>query len=268
MIPKILHYCWFGGNSIPEKGLVCIESWKKFCPDYEIKRWDESNYFTENLYAKEALKFKQWAFYSDYARLDIIYKYGGIYLDVDVELVKSLDYLLNNVCYLGMETSGYINTGLGFGAIKGDINIGKMLAQYDDIHFALDDDSFDKLPCPTRNTAPFLTYGYHMKCSSVQHLNHATIYPPEFFCPLDYYTNKLTLTENTFSIHHYHSSWKPEKERQFFQQEKKLGSYIGNKFAHYVIRFISLPYRVRKKIKEKGVKGSFFFLLNRLKSRI
>ena len=103
MIPKKIHYCWFGGNPLPELAIRCIESWKKYCPDYEIIRWDESNYdVTKNKYMYQAYENKRWGFVPDYARLDIIYNYGGIYLDTDVELLNSLDDLLDQKCFLGI----------------------------------------------------------------------------------------------------------------------------------------------------------------------
>ena len=103
MIPKKIHYCWFGGNPLPEDVKRYIESWKKYCPDYDLIRWDESNYDVhKNAYVELAYQNKKWAFLTDYARLDIIYEHGGIYLDADVELIHSLDDLLQNSCYMGM----------------------------------------------------------------------------------------------------------------------------------------------------------------------
>ena len=102
MIPKIIHYCWFGGAELPEKDRKCIESWKKFCPDYQIIEWNENNYdVTKNTYMYQAYQAKKWGFVPDYARLDIIYQHGGIYLDTDVELVKNLDSLLENDAFMG-----------------------------------------------------------------------------------------------------------------------------------------------------------------------
>ena len=121
MLPKKIHYCWFGGNELPDLAIKCIESWKKYCPDYEIIEWNETNFDLECCdFVKEAYKAKKWAFVSDYARLKVVYDNGGIYLDTDVELVKSLDILLQEKCYFGEETTGYVATGLGFGAENGN----------------------------------------------------------------------------------------------------------------------------------------------------
>ena len=135
MIPKIIHYCWFGGNEIPENDKKCIESWKKYCPDYKIIRWDESNYdYKKNSYMREAYEAKKWGFVPDYARLDIIYNYGGIYLDTDVELLKSLDEILDCEGFFGFESENLVNLGLGFGAVKGNEIIRDMMLQLSLIH--------------------------------------------------------------------------------------------------------------------------------------
>ena len=262
-IPKVIHYCWFGGRPLPELARKCIASWEKYCPDYRIVEWNDSNYNTDNIYAKEAMKYKKWAFYSDYARLDIIYQNGGVYLDTDVELLKSLDGLLNVECFLGVETTGYIATGLGFGAVKKNKNIKAMLNEYEGIHFLLNDGTFDTLPCPTRNTRPFIKYGFKNCLTDIQVLNGASIYPAEFFCPLDYNTNFLQITPNTISIHQYHSSWLSEKELKYHKIEQKLIQKWGLKIGHRLARIISFPYRVKRKIKEKGIYGTIKYLFKK-----
>ena len=136
MIPKVIHYCWFGGQPLPESALKCIESLRRFCPDYEIKQWSEENYDVNKIqYIKEAYQEKKFAFVTDVARLDIIYSEGGIYLDTDVELIKSLDELLYNSLYLGMERAGRVNTGLGFGAEVNHPIVRDNLELYTDISF-------------------------------------------------------------------------------------------------------------------------------------
>ena len=116
-IPKTIHYCWFGGKEIPIPYGKWMESWRTYCPDYEIIEWNEKNYDVhKSRYISQAYKMKQWAFVSDYARIDIIHQYGGVYLDVDVELIKNIDEMLMNQAFCGFENSMYVNYGLGFGA--------------------------------------------------------------------------------------------------------------------------------------------------------
>lgn len=215
IIPKVIHYCWFGEQPLPPLAEKCIESWKKYCPDYEIIQWNEENYKTDNKcsYVREAYEAKKWAFVSDYARLEIVYQYGGIYLDTDVELIKSLDDLLEQECFLALESSGYIATGLGFGAIKNSIALKMMLKEYENIHYKLGQGVYDDTPCPTRNTNPFKKMGLVVD-SQIQQLQICNIYPPEYFCPLDYRTKTLKITSNTISIHHYNESWITEAEKR------------------------------------------------------
>ena len=222
MIPKVIHYCWFGGNKLPELGEQCIASWKKYCPEYQIIEWNETNYdCLQSVYAREAYEEKKWAFISDYARLDIVYRYGGIYLDIDVELVQNLDSVINCSCFLATETTRMIGTGLGFGAEAGNINIKLMLDQYKDIHFKLGKELVDMLPCPHRNTLPFCRMGFEAS-DRIQYINGAVIYPAEYFCPLDYETKQLNITDNTVSIHHYNASWITEEE---IELKKKVNEY-------------------------------------------
>ena len=112
MIPKIIHYCWFGGKKKPENVEQYILSWKNKCPDYEIREWNENNFdIKSNCFCKEAYEKKKWAFVSDYARLAILYKYGGIYMDTDVEVIKPFDNLLTYQAFLCFESSKMVSIG-------------------------------------------------------------------------------------------------------------------------------------------------------------
>ena len=152
MIPKKIHYCWFGGNPLPELAQKCIASWKKYCPDYEIIEWNETNYdITKNNYMNQAYENKRWGFVPDYARLDIIYTHGGIYLDTDVELIKPIDELLTLKAFAGVEqNSEYVALGLGFGAEKEHPTIKALRDYYDTLSFVengelgLDESDFNK----------------------------------------------------------------------------------------------------------------------------
>lgn len=208
MIPKKIHYCWFGGNPLPEDIKQYIESWKKYCPDYEIIRWDESNYdIHKNFYVEQAYQNKKWAFLTDYARLDIIYEHGGIYLDADVELVQGLDDLLKNKCYMGMEQVGTVNTGLGFGAEPKQPFLKENMELYEQKeNFIKEDGTFKPPICVKVTTKLLQNYGLK-KQNEIQKIQDVTIYPTDYFCPLKMGTNKLTITDNTHSIHHYAASW-------------------------------------------------------------
>lgn len=214
MIPKVIHYCWFGRGILPPLARRCIASWRTFCPDYKIVEWNEDNYdCSRPAYVREAYAAGKWAFVSDYARLEILYRCGGIYLDTDVELVRSLDGLLDCGCFLAVETTGRIATGLGFGAEAQSPSVRRMLDQYEGARFDLGGGMYDMLPCPHRNTKPFRELGF-VPGGQVQRVTGAVIYPPEYFCPLDYETGQLHRTENTVAIHHFGASWISREERE------------------------------------------------------
>lgn len=214
MIPKVIHYCWFGRNPKPELMQRCIASWQKYCPDYEIVEWNEDNFdISQNEYAREAYEEKKWAFVTDYARLWIVFNHGGIYLDTDVEILRPLDTLLDAPAFFGFEDGVNIATGLGFGAEKENMLVGAMLADYDNIHFRMDDGSLDKLPCPIRNTNAIKAYlPEKIDPTSILHIKEAQIYPPEYFCPLSADGTTMMKTKNTYSIHWFSATWLSEDE--------------------------------------------------------
>lgn len=206
MIPKVIHYCWFGGKALPSDVKKCINSWKKYCPDYEIKRWDESNFDVyQNKFISDAYKNNAWAFVSDYARLKILYDQGGIYLDTDVELLKNLDSLLENKCYVGVQQQdGVIATGLGFGAEKRNNAVLKMLDEYTDLTF--NKDEVNNIACPWLNTKAISELGNY-SLEEITYLKDITIFPPTYFDPIAPGNTKNLLSDDTFSVHHYSASW-------------------------------------------------------------
>lgn len=222
MIPKVIHYCWFGGNEKSKLIKKCIRSWKKYCPDYEIKEWNENNFnININDYVKEAYQEKKWAFVTDYARLWIVYNYGGIYLDTDVELIKSLNSLLDNKAFFGSEDNQYIATGLGFGAEKKNELVKKMMDEYENIHFIKEDGSYDLLPCPQRNTLSVKELLLANNFDTIIKSEYGTIYPKEYFAPLDFYTRELKKTKNTYSIHWFDASWYDTEQKKAYKKRNK-----------------------------------------------
>ncbi len=230
MIPLKIHYCWLGGNPLTPLGEKCLASWRKYCPDYEIIRWDESNYdFTKHPYMKQALEAKKWGFVPDYARLDIVYQHGGIYLDTDVEIIKPLDDLLKNEFFAGFESKDFIALGLGFGAEAGHPLLSEMMKDYDNYSFINEDGSLNLLPSPQIQTKILRSCGLQNDTEEIQHLEtQITIYPQEYFCPKDFSLHKLNITSNTYTIHHYDGSWlTPWQKMKCFCKPylNKLGLY-------------------------------------------
>ena len=264
MIPRIIHYCWFGKEPLSELAKDCIASWKKYCPDYEIKEWNESNFDLNCCdFVKEAYDSKKWAFLSDCARLYIIYNEGGIYLDIDVKLINSLDALLTNVCFLGEEPSGYINTGIGFGAEKHSVIVYELLQEYFGKKFILPDGSYDMTPCPTKNTLPLRKYGYRFSEKDIWKRKFVTIYPPEYFCPLNYETSVMNITDNTIAIHLYNASWHSRLDKMVTRIECCDSKKHPTEYK--LRRFISFPFRVINKVEKKGLRKTILFIKNKLK---
>lgn len=207
MIPKKIHYCWFGRKELPEKAKKCIASWKKYCPDFEIIEWNEDNIDVyQNQYTTYTYDNKRFAFLSDYLRLLIVYKEGGIYFDVDVEVVRPIDELLENQAFFGFETKDYINTGFGFGAEAGNAIVEAMIKEYD----SLLDGTKGTIGCPILNTQALTKLGM-VPNGEKQKVENAVIYPIECFNPYDDPTGRLYKTKQTYSIHWYAKSWMDKK---------------------------------------------------------
>lgn len=206
MIPKKIHYCWFGGKPKPDKVNKMIDSWKKYCPDYEIKEWNETNFdINTNLYCKEAYNLKKWAFVSDVARLYALYNEGGIYMDTDVEVIRTFDDLLNDNGFLGFECTSCISTAV-IGTVQNNEFIKVFLDSYNERNFILSDGNFDTTTNVYKLTKLLLSYG--LQCNgSKQEIRGFIIYPRDYFTPYDYINGKLSLTENTFSIHWFSQTW-------------------------------------------------------------
>jgi len=211
-IPKILHYCWFGGNPMTPLMKMCIESWKRFCPDYEIIEWNEKNYdVTKNQYMYDAYNNKKWAFVSDYARLDVIYQYGGVYIDADVELFKPIDRFLCNTSFCGLEAPGIPALGPPFGAVKGDELLGCLRDIYDTMAFVNADSTINLIPNTIHHAEIFTKLGLTLE-NKIQMIKDMTIYPTDVFCPMGSKLIIECMTENTHAVHHYEWSWGKEDE--------------------------------------------------------
>lgn len=206
MIPKKIHYCWFGGKEKPKLAKRCIDSWKKFCPDYEIIEWNEDNFdITKYPYAQYCFENKKWAFLSDFVRLAVVYENGGIYFDTDVEVIKSYDDLLNLLAFYGFETNDFVNTGHGFGAEKGNDTVAEMMKQYNEM-IADGKGGFQLVACPHLNTKALDKFGLQHN-GQYQDLGRAVVFPVDHFNPYDNPTGRLEKTGNTYSIHWYGKSW-------------------------------------------------------------
>lgn len=207
MIPKKIHYCWFGRKELPDLAKKCIQSWKTHLPDYEIVEWNESNFdISSNKYVYQAYIEKKYAFVSDYARFHILYNEGGIYMDTDVEVIKSLNIFLTHNVFMGFEGNNGVNPGLIIGAVKYNPIINEILNNYLNFNFIYDDGSLNLTTVVKYTTDVLIKYGLVLN-GKKQEINGITIYSNDYFCPLDYKTKKMTITTHTHTIHHYSASW-------------------------------------------------------------
>lgn len=229
-IPQIIHYIWFGNNPKSELILKCINSWKEKMPDWEFREWNESNYdINKNAYIKEAYECKKYAFASDYARFDILYKYGGIYLDTDVEMLKPIpkEFLKFNG-FTGIEGNNKIAPGLILAARPKNKIIGEIKEMYDNIHF-LQNGKMNQKTVVSYTTEIFKKYGF-IENGKTQLIANFKIFSYEYFCAFDFLNRKFHITKNTISIHHYTSTWNQSLKRKMFIKVKKIiNNIIGEK---------------------------------------
>ena len=238
-IPKVIHYCWIGGKPLTPLAQKCVNSWRRVMPDYEIKRWDESNYdFQKNKFMATAYKQKKWGFVPDYARLDIIYNYGGIYFDTDVEVLKPFDEFLKYPAFCGFESEHFVALGLGFGAEKKNKVIKALMRPYENMDFKISDkilkqaslytkiqaDKWQKdnlIPSPLLQTQ-FLTEKYGLKQNNTrQSLEGIEIFQSSYFAPKNN-ANLPIKTDTAYSVHWYAASWLPWYYKIYLKIKRKL----------------------------------------------
>lgn len=242
MIPQIIHYCWFGGKEKPDDVIKCINSWKKFCPSFSIIEWNENNYCISDapIYVQEAIQSKKYAFATDYIRLDVVNKNGGLYFDTDVELIADISFLLENNSFFGLERSNgeyKVNTGIGFGSTKKNILLEMMMNDYHELRFIKPNGEFDILPCPERNSVHFINMNYKLN-NHIENIDDNLVLPTEYMCPLDQQTGILNITNNTVSIHHYLASWFNKSEQKLKRINEKLRPIFGYRISNIITEFI------------------------------
>ena len=246
MIPKIIHYCWFGGKPLPELAQKCISSWKKFLPDYEIKEWNETNYDVRKIsYISQAYDVKKYAFVSDYARFDILYHFGGVYFDTDVEIIKKMDTLIEQGSFIGIEKGRkpLLAAGLGIASPAATKIYKEILDSYQVDSFINPDGTYNLRTVVERVSDIFLCHGYTLS-DSIQEVADTKIYPSEYFCPKNPDTGELHISECTYAIHHYDGSWLSDPMKQLYREKQWLSEHV--KFLP--IRFLLEKICVLKKV--------------------
>lgn len=234
MIPKIIHYCWLSGDPIPKKLTECMQSWKLHLPDYEFKLWDKNQFDINTVeWVREAFDNKKYAFAADYIRLYALYTEGGIYLDMDVEIVKSFNNLLNREYILGYEKEKGIEAGI-MGATAEAAWLKKCLNYYKDRHFVNPDGSF--------NTRPLPRIIYSVLKDDLKSME---IFTNEVLTAKSYYTGEYNITDKTYTIHHFAGSWLSPVEKLSFEIKSripflppKIKGHLAKIFATYKINGI------------------------------
>ena len=263
MIPKIIHYCWFGNNPMPHTVLEYIETWKKFCPDYKIIEWNEGNFpIDDNIYCNEAYKAKKWAFVTDYVRLKVLYEYGGFYMDTDVEVVKSLDPLRVFDAVSGYESNVHIQTGI-IGSEANNEWIGMLLDDYAGRHFRKDNGDLD-LTTNVITITKLTKEKYKLDLDGYKKIfgKNNVILPFEYLCAKSLESGKVVKTNNTYTIHHFAGSWLSDDDKEWHRICFKVFSYmkwipnlnIREKIVYYLSVIIFLgPKKTLRKMVDKMV---------------
>lgn len=231
MIPKIIHFCWLSGDKYPNKIQYCINSWRKRLPDYEIRLWDLSRFdINSSVWCKEAFEAKRYAFAADYIRCYALYMEEGIYLDSDVEVLKSFDDLLHLPYFIGEEQGGNIEPAI-MGCEKGWGFLGKMLAYYENRHF-LTDSGFDMETLPVIMSKEIRKHYRYTKINSLKEFQGGneilSIFSAEFFSPKYPNSFRCPITQNTYAVHHFAASWYPVDKKAF----RTIRKIFGYKVAH------------------------------------
>lgn len=259
MIPKIIHYCWLSGDEVPENLKKCMDSWKKIIPDYEFVKWDFTKFDkSSSAWVSEAFDNRKYAFACDYIRLYAVYNYGGIYLDMDMEVLKRFDDFLKQQYMLAYERESCKGIEAGcFGAEPHSEYIKRCLDYYTDRHFIKEDGSFDQLPLPQIMQAEL----DKMKINT-------EVKTWDYFTAKSYETGIISPTLNTYTIHHFAGSWKTPHEAKTINVYRYFATKYRGKKGHVFGRICSFPYRVRVKVDDLGFASTAKFAVKKVFKRV
>lgn len=237
MLPKVIHYCWFGGKPLPKSAIKCISSWKKYLPGHEIVEWNESNFDVNAVpYVAEAYRCGKYAFVSDYVRFWVLYRYGGLYFDVDVEMIGKIDDIIARGNFMAYEHGMSIAPGLGLGLEAGNAMVKKVLDEYEESHFIVDGRMQMSRTVVNVVSELLLPLGVERVKDGIDRIGDIYIYHPDYFSPLNHRTDVLMITENSRAIHHYDASWKTPSQKI----KDRFIRIIGPKYTRMLVNIKSL----------------------------
>ena len=237
MLPKVIHYCWFGGKPLPKSAIKCISSWKKYLPGHEIVEWNESNFDVNAApYVAEAYRCGKYAFVSDYVRFWVLYRYGGLYFDVDVEMIGKIDDIIARGNFMAYEHGMSIAPGLGLGLEAGNAMVKKVLDEYEESHFIVDGRMQMSRTVVNVVSELLLPLGVERVKDGIDRIGDIYIYHPDYFSPLNHRTDVLMITENSRAIHHYDASWKTPSQKI----KDRFIRIIGPKYTRMLVNIKSL----------------------------
>ena len=267
MIPKVIHYCWFGKGQKSDLIKKCMASWSRILPEYKLKEWNEDNFDINSVpFVHEAYKHRKWAYVSDYVRLYALYHEGGIYMDTDVEVLKPIDGFLTNVAFTGYESSGSALTGI-MASEKGGVWVKDLLDDYEKRHFETYHGQPDLTPNTVHADKVMKQHGMRLDRHEENLPEYVHLYPSDYFCPKTFDTGIVDITSNTYCIHHFAGSWLPLQGRlcRWFsvRGHLRIGYYVAYFCRRPDIVFLDVIDFIRFKVFR--LKGKPFLAINKAK---
>ncbi len=229
VIPRIIHTFWFSGDPIPEQYQRCLDSWKRYAPDMEVRIWDLNTYHPTNCtYFDQAVARKAWAFASDYARADILRRHGGVYMDLDVEMLRPIDDLLYHDAYMSFESLSRIECGSGMGAAPGNHILEEICKDYESSPYIKPGGTPDISTCPVRYTNIIEKHGL-IKNGGFQQVENITIYPFDVLTGKSFDTGIIYSTDDSYTLHHHNGSWVPDPAKAAMETRyREIAEFMEN----------------------------------------